>query len=154
MTPHLATRLALCALVAGWSAAWAGDGPTVSDAWARATPPGVDVGAAYMVIQGGKTADRLVGASTDRAAMTHLHAVEDQGGVAKMRAIESVAIPAGERVTLAPRSTHVMLMGLDAPLVAGQSFVLELRFAQAGVQSVTVAVKPATASDDHAGHPH
>ncbi|MCK7508552.1 MAG: copper chaperone PCu(A)C [Desulfobacterales bacterium] len=30
--------------------------------WARATPPGIDVGAAYMTITGGKQADRLVGA--------------------------------------------------------------------------------------------
>jgi copper(I)-binding protein len=141
--------IALCALA---TTAGAGDAPVVSDAWARATPPGVDVGAAYMTIQGGRQADRLVGASCDRAAMAHLHAVEEQGGVAKMRAIEGVDIPAGKRVMLAPKATHVMLMGLDGPLVAGQTFVVKLKFATAGEQPVTVTVKSATAPDDHAGH--
>jgi hypothetical protein len=78
--------------------------------------------------------------------------VEEQDGVAKMRGIDAVEVPAGQRVTLAPKSTHLMLMGLDGPLVAGQSFVVTLRFANSGEQSVTVTVKPAT--DDHSQHQH
>jgi copper(I)-binding protein len=128
--------------------------PVVSEAWARATPPGVEVGAAYMVITGGDKADRLVGASSPRATMAHLHVVEETDGVAKMRAVDAVPIPAGQRVTLAPNATHVMLMGLDGPLVAGQTFAITLRFAESGTQSVTVVVRPATATDDHAGHRH
>jgi hypothetical protein len=128
--------------------------PVVSEAWARATPPGVEVGAAYMVITGGDKADRLVGASSPRAAMVDLHVVEERDGVAKMRAVDAVPIPAGQRVTLAPNATHVMLMGLDGPLVAGQTFAITLRFAESGTQSVAVVVRPATATDDHAGHRH
>lgn len=136
------TLFVVAALMAG--AAWSGDAPVVSDAWARATPPGVDVGAAYMVIEGGSTADRLLEASSDRAAMVHLHTVEETGGVAKMRTIDGIEIPAGRRVELAPKSTHVMLMGLDGPLVAGQTFPLTLRFAESATQTITVVVKPAT----------
>lgn len=148
-------RLAVLALGSclAWAAA-AGDAPVVSDAWARATPPGATVGAAYMVIQGGSKADRLVEASSPRAAMVHLHSVETRDGVAKMRGIDAVEVAAGERVELAPMSTHLMLMGLDAPLVAGQSFVVELVFAESGAQSVTVTVRPAAAADDHSGHAH
>ena len=148
---RLVSAFALCAIA---GVAWAGDTPVVTDAWARATPPGTDVGAAYMTIQGGRQADRLVGASSKRAAMVHLHAVEEQGGMAKMRALDAVEIPAGQRVLLAPKSTHVMLMGLDGPLVAGQTFVVTLEFAAAGELPVTVTVKPATATDDHAGREH
>jgi len=154
MTTRFVHRLAIVALGACTVTAWAGDAPVVSDAWARATPPGVDVGAAYMVIQGGKQADRLVAASSDRAAMVHLHTVEEQDGMAKMRAIDAVDVPAGQRVTLAPKSTHLMLMGLDSALVAGQTFVVTLGFAESGEQSVTVTVKSATATDDHAHHQH
>mgnify|MGYP001082782725 CR=1 FL=1 len=154
MRPHFVQQLVIVALSACSVTAWAGDAPVVSDAWARATPPGVDVGAAYMVIQGGKQSDRLVAASSERAAMVHLHTVEEQDGVAKMRAIEAVEVPAGQRVRLAPKSTHVMLMGLDGPLVAGQTFVVTLRFAEAGELPVTVVVKPATAPDDPAPHAH
>ena len=154
MTLRTAPRLAAVACLAVSGAAWASDAPVVTDAWARATPPGTTVGAAYMTIQGGKQADRLVDARSDRAAMVHLHSVEEQDGVAKMRAIEAVDIPAGQRVMLAPKATHVMLMGLDGPLVAGQTFVVTLRFDEAGEQPVPVTVKPATATDDHAHHQH
>lgn len=154
MTHRTAPRLAFVACLAFAGTTWAADAPVVTGAWARATPPGTTVGAAYMTIQGGKESDRLVGASSDRASMAHLHTVEEQGGVSKMRAIEAVEIPAGQRVALAPKSTHVMLMGLDGPLVAGQTFVVTLRFAKAGEQPVTVTVKPAAATDDNAQHAH
>lgn len=125
-------------------AAHAGDGPTVSDAWARATPPGVEVGAAYLVITGGSRPDRLVGATSPRAAMVHLHDVTESEGVARMRSVEAVPVPAGAKVTLAPKGLHLMLMGLDAPLIAGQSFPLTLQFAESAAQTVTVTVRAAT----------
>jgi len=128
----------------------AGDGPTVTDAWARATAPGVDVGAAYMTIDGGAKSDRLVGASTPRAAMGHLHTVEEKDGVSRMRAVDGIEVPAGKRVELAPKGTHVMLMGLGRPLVAGESFPVTLKFEKAGEQTVTVQVRPATG--DHSEH--
>lgn len=154
MTLRTAPRLAVVACLAFAGASWASDGPVVTDAWARATPPGTTVGAAYLTIQGGKRADRLVDARSDRAAMVHLHAVEETDGMAKMRAIDAVEVPAGRRVVLAPKSTHLMLMGLDGPLVAGQTFVVTLRFAKAGEQPVTVTVKPATATDEQVQQPH
>lgn len=153
MKPLAGRSLVFLMLAFAGLAASAGDAPTVSDAWARATPPGTDVGAAYLVITGGSRADRLLGASTPRAAMTHLHEVVESEGVAKMRAIEAVPIPAGAKVTLAPKGTHIMLMGLDAPLVAGQSFPLTLRFGESAEQAVTVTVRPATdAGGDHTRH--
>jgi len=127
----------------------AGDAPVVSEAWSRATPPGVEVGAAYMVIKGGSRDDRLVGASSERADMVHLHDVVEEDGVAKMRSTEEVAVPAGKRVELAPKGKHLMLMGLDAPLVTGQTYALVLQFAESGEQKVTVTVREATAEPAH-----
>ena len=126
-------------------AAQAGDAPVVTGAWSRATPPGVSVGAAYLVITGGDKDDRLTGASSERAEMVELHEVIEEDGVAKMRSTEGVEIPAGKRVELAPKGKHLMLMGLDAPLVAGETYPLVLRFANSGEQTVTVHVRPATA---------
>ena len=150
MTTGLWQGLAGLVLTALSATAVAGDAPTVSNAWARATPPGVDVGAAYMTIDGGAKPDRLVAASTPRAAMGHLHTVEEKDGVSRMRGVDAIEIPAGKRVELAPKGTHVMLMGLERPLVAGESFPVTLRFEKAGEQTVTVQVRPAT--DDHSGH--
>lgn len=130
-------------------AAQAGDAPVVTGAWSRATPPGVSVGAAYLVITGGAKDDRLTGASSQRAEMIELHEVVEEDGVAKMRTTSEVAVPAGKRVELAPKGRHLMLMGLDAPLVAGQTYALVLQFARSGEQTVTVTVREATAEPTH-----
>ena len=143
MTARFSTVIAALALLAIAAGAAAADGPKVSQAWARATAPGVDVGAAYLTIDGGAADDILVSASTARATMVHLHTVEESGGVAKMRAVEGIKVPAGKRVVLAPKGTHIMLMGLSKPLVAGESFPLELRQAKAGAVGVTVLVQSA-----------
>jgi len=145
MTARFSTVIAALALLAIAAGAAAADGPKVSQAWARATAPGVDVGAAYLTIDGGAADDILVSASTTRAAMVHLHTVEESGGVAKMRAVQGIDVPAERRVVLAPKGTHIMLMGLSRPLVAGETFPLELRFAKAGALGVTVLVRAAGA---------
>lgn len=144
MSPSLVRLLPFLLSTVIVVAAHAGDAPVVSEAWSRATPPGVEVGAAYLVIQGGSRDDRLVGASSERAAMVHLHDVVEEDGVAKMRSTEDVEISAGKRVELAPKGKHLMLMGLDAPLVAGQTYALVLQFAESGEQTVTVTVRAAT----------
>jgi copper(I)-binding protein len=142
LVPAFALALAAVAVQAS-------DAPVVTGAWSRATPPGVSVGAAYLVITGGDKDDRLTGASSERAEMIELHEVVEEGGVAKMRSTEAVHIPAGKRVELAPKGRHLMLMGLDAPLVTGQTYTLVLEFAESGEQRVTVTVREATAEPAH-----
>jgi periplasmic copper chaperone A len=139
--------LAALSLAAGAAAA---DAPTATAAWTRATPPGSDVAAVYLTIHGGKQPDRLVSASTPRAAMAHLHAVEVAGGVSKMRPVAGVDVPAGGMVKLAPQGLHLMLMGVERPLVAGETFPLTLHFEHGGDLGVTVEVRSATAAADTA----
>jgi copper(I)-binding protein len=144
------TTLRLRALVAvaigllAGSSAFA-DAPTAHDAWARATPPGSDTAAVYLTIRGGHDADHLESARTPRAAMAHLHTVEDSGGMMRMRAVDSLEIPAGKDVALAPQGLHLMLMGVDHPLVAGEHFPVTLQFARGGDRVVDVQVVSATA---------
>jgi hypothetical protein len=116
---------------------------TVVDPWARATIGSQKVGAAYVTIRNrGKEPDRLVGVRTDVAesAMLHASSVTSEG-VAEMRPVDSVEIPPGGEARLAPRGTHVMLMGLKAPLVAGKSFPLTLEFERAGAVKVEAKVQ-------------
>jgi copper(I)-binding protein len=113
---------------------------TASDAWARATAPGMSVGAVYLTLQGGAQADSLVAATTARAGMTQIHVVTEADGMTRMRETTAVDVPAGKRVQLAPQGTHIMLMGLQQPLVAGERFTVTLQFAKAGSREVTVQV--------------
>jgi copper(I)-binding protein len=112
----------------------------VRDAWARATPPGAAVAAIYLTLEGGARPDELLGASTDVAAMTQIHAVTATQGVSRMRETAGVPLPAGTTVVFAPHGLHLMLMNLGRPLVAGDAFEVTLRFAAAGVRVARVKV--------------
>ena len=87
-------------------------------------------------------------------AWNALHTVVDDGGMARMRPIEFLDLPAGSRTQLAPQGTHLMLIDLQSPLVAGDEFTLTLVLASAGELEITVLVRPATAADGHEQHRH
>jgi hypothetical protein len=99
------------------------------------------VAAVYLTLVGGSQADRLIDATTPRAAMAQIHVVSEAEGMARMRQTEGVDVPAHESVELAPQGTHIMLMDLPRPLVAGERFPLTLRFEQAGKIGVSVEVR-------------
>ena len=118
----------------------------IRQVWSRATIASIDTGAVYLEIDNaGQAADRLIGVSTPAAAMAHLHTTEMQGNTASMKAMDGLDIPAGGKVILQPQKSHVMLMGLTAPLKKGASFPLTLQFEKAGKVDVNVAVESAGA---------
>jgi copper(I)-binding protein len=116
----------------------------VSDAWARATAPGQSSGAVYATIVNDGGADELVAVSSG-AGNAMLHSNDSVDGVARMRMMARLPIPARSRVTLAPGAAHIMVMGLKAPLAAGSRFPMTLQFAKAGPRTVQVAVVAAGA---------
>jgi periplasmic copper chaperone A len=130
---------AACLLVAGAAAAQTGQ-VEVKDAWARATPGKAENGAAYLTIVS-PAADRLVSVSTPVAKKAELHTMTTEGGVMKMRPLAGIDVAPGQPVTLKPGGAHIMLMGLNRPLQAGQSFPLTLSFEKAGQREVTVAIE-------------
>lgn len=127
------------------------EGVQVSHPWARATPPGAKVAAAYLEIRNsGKKPDRVIGASTPAAERVELHVVTHEGGVMKMREVSSFEIPARQRLTLRPGGSHLMLVNPRKPLVRGDRVPLTLRFEQAGELRVDLEVQSA----DSSGKPH
>ena len=113
----------------------------VEHAWARPTPPHATNAAVYFTVKNtGKTDDILTGAETPAAAKAELHESSMEGGIMKMRSLVEVVVPAGESVAFAPSGKHLMLLGVKAPLTAGQSFTLSLKFKIAGTRTVQVDV--------------
>ena len=113
----------------------------VADGWARATGPEQSTGAIYATIENrGGTADRLTGVATDRAAMAMIHEGRSENGIARMRMVEGVEIPAGGRIEFKPGGTHIMIDRLKSPLVAGEQFELRLKFDESGEKRVPVTV--------------
>jgi copper(I)-binding protein len=114
----------------------------VTDAWARAMPPGAKTGAAYVTLANkGSADDKLVSVSTPVAAEAQLHTTINDNGVMKMRPVSAIDVKPGATVTLKPGGLHLMLMGVKQPLTEGQSFPMTLTFAKAGKVETTVAVK-------------
>jgi periplasmic copper chaperone A len=120
----------------------------VSDAWAPATPPNASVGAAYLQIEA-REGDTLVAATAPIATRVEIHQTSHEQGMMKMRQLASLAIAPGQPTRLEPSGTHFMLIDLNAPLTAGESFPMTLRFEKAGEITADVAVMAPSATHEH-----
>lgn len=118
--------------------------------WSRPLPAVSTNGAAYMTLMNkGDAPDRLASISTPAAMKAELHDHTMEGGVMKMRRIEAVEIVPGESSVLQPGGLHIMLIGLEEPLVDGGSFPLTLEFERAGSVEVEVMIfEPEEAGHD------
>lgn len=130
------------------------------NAWSRATPGQARNGAAFVALSNhGTEDDILLGASADSIApKVELHTHIQEGNILKMRAVDSIPLPAGQTVTMQPGGLHLMLMGLKAPLGEGNTFTLTLTMEKAGTITIpvtvwtmgaTTAASPAHARDQH-----
>lgn len=135
-----AWRLIVAVGLVAASAAVAAGNIDVKDSWSRATPPGIKVGVAYLVIDNRGKPDRLLGASSPVARSAELHVTTMQGGMTQMRHLDSLDIKAGSHTAFAPGGRHIMLIGLKQPLKDGESFPLTLKFEKAGAVKVSVHV--------------
>lgn len=118
---------------------------TIEHPYARATAAGQPSGGGYLTLVNGGGTDRLLSASADVSKSVELHEMKLEGDVMRMRQVDGIELPAGKTVQLKPGGFHVMFLGLKAPLKAGESFPLTLRFEKAGQVSVDVKVEAAGA---------
>ncbi|HZW86244.1 MAG TPA: copper chaperone PCu(A)C [Gallionella sp.] len=133
----------------------------VEGAWAAASAPGQEVGKADLTIisKGGAT---LSGVSSPVCKSVELHSMSNANGMMKMREVQGIALPAGKRVNLGESGYHLMLMGLRAPLKAGDSVPLKLNIRLADKSSIKINVmavvkslagmEPASHDDMHEPH--
>ncbi|MEM9602516.1 MAG: copper chaperone PCu(A)C [Pseudomonadota bacterium] len=134
------------------AAVCAADALMVHEGWVREMPPGTQVAAAYFSVHNPGDRDRhLVGADTAAAQRVELHTVEHADGTMRMRQVNGIAVPAGGTAILEPGGLHVMLLGVDTRLVAGDSVTLNLRFANGTSRAVVLPVQRGTAKG-HGGH--
>ncbi|MBL27562.1 MAG: hypothetical protein CMM50_08455 [Rhodospirillaceae bacterium] len=118
---------------------------SVHDVWAKATPEGAPMGAAFLTVDNLGGDDLLRSATSDVAEAVELHSHVMEDSVMRMRQIEGVPIPAGSTVAFKPGGLHIMLIGLHSALQAGSSFPMTLIFDKAGPVTVNVTVKAPTA---------
>ena len=128
----------------------------VKDAWVRGMVPGQDTTGAFLSITSKQDA-RLIGVSTPAARMAELHRSSMEGGVMRMRPVETLLLPADTPVALQPGGYHVMLMHVKQALKEGDHVPLTLVVESAGGKreslTVNVPVLPISATGPgHGGH--
>lgn len=119
------------------------DDLTISPAWAHATPEGATDGAVYFSIRNsGRQLETLLRASTPLASETLFNRTTREDGVARVEQLWTIDLVAGRTVKFEPGARHVMLKGLQQPLVAGTRIPLTLQFQHAGMVTLQVQVVP------------
>jgi len=142
----------LCGLLAAMlmnASVYAGD-IQVEDVWIRATVPEQESASADMTITSKQNA-MLIGMSTPACRTVEMHSMTIQNSMMKMREVKTIDLPAGKRVELGAIGYHLMLVGLKAPLKAGEVIPLALTIKLASERTVKVeakaVVKPLTAAN-------
>ncbi|PPQ18980.1 hypothetical protein CV770_12640 [Bradyrhizobium sp. AC87j1] len=115
----------------------------ITRAWSRATPGGARVAGGYLTIENrGRAPERLQAASAAHALRTEIHEMTVNDGVMTMRPLDKgLVIAPGQIVTLGPGGGHLMFIGLDVPLHAGDQMPVTLSFQHAGAVKVTLDVQ-------------
>lgn len=114
----------------------------VENPYALATTSVQKNGAVFMTLMNESGQDHsVVSAASDVAERIELHTHLMDGDMMMMREVDAYTLPAGESVTLEPMGHHIMLMGLKAPLQAGESFPLTLSLKDGSTLDVDVMIK-------------
>lgn len=116
---------------------------TAADAWCRAAPAGAMAGACFVNLTASGD-DRLVSVATEAADHVEIHTMSMDGGIMRMRELpDGLALPKGQAVKLSPGHEHLMIIAPKAPMAAGGSLALTLKFAHAPAVSLTAPIKAA-----------
>lgn len=129
-TPSAATLPSSVASKMDGATSTVGKSIKITAPWVRATVPGQKGTGGFMTLTS-PVDMQLVGVTSAVAGVAEVHEMRMEGDVMRMRAIPSLALPAGKPVTLAPGGYHLMLLDLKAPLQAGTAVAVILQFQDA-----------------------
>ena len=101
----------------------------VEDAYVRFAPVRSNPSAAYFTIQGGPQDVTLIGVTSDVAIRSEMHeTMAGMAGMASMKPVTSVQVPAGSEVKFEPGGKHVMLWNINPGLAPPKRIQLQLSF--------------------------
>jgi periplasmic copper chaperone A len=126
---------------------------SISDDWLAATPAGARVAAGYLTIVNAASApDRLVAASSPRAARVEVHEMVMEDQMMRMRRVTALDVPAGGSVSLKPGGLHLMFMGVERSFREGERVQVTLTFQNAGTVTRSVEVRARNSRRSGAAH--
>jgi hypothetical protein len=122
-------------------------GVTATNVWVRGTVPVQRATGAFATLTSSEDA-KLVEVKSPAAKIVEIHTMDMTSGIMRMHAVDSIALPAGKPVALAPGGYHVMMIGLVKPLTVGEkvplTFVVEDSKGKRTSLEVQADVKPLT----------
>ena len=124
----LISTLSLCVIImAAMISVAVAEIPQIADARVVQPPPGSNVAAAYFTIRNTASEPlQITGAKSDIAKKVEVHLSLVENDVAKMEKQNSVTVEAGDSLDFKHGSYHLMFMGLNEELTAGNSLNLTL----------------------------
>lgn len=129
---------------AGLAHGFRAGGISIDHPYAPPTPPGARNGALYFrhLHNQGEQDDMLLSASSEVAERIEIHRRSLEDDVMRMRAVDTLPLPAGQRLPLRHGGElHLMLLGLRQPLRDGARFRVRLHFQHAGAVDVVAWVQ-------------
>lgn len=128
----------------------------VFDPYARPTVSHQPTGAAYVGLENmGKAADRLVSASSPVAKRVEIHTMSMDNNVMKMKEVGEIQLAPDTEVVMKPGDGyHLMLIGLNQRLKAGDKFPMTLVFEKAGKVEISVPVDGKAGKNGEHQHGH
>jgi len=100
----------------------------VDQAWIRPNPNGQGPAAGYLVIHGGEAAVRLLRVTSDAAMRIEMHQSVTQDGMTTMEKIDSLDVPAKEKVTFEPGGKHLMIFNINPAAIQAGKLTMTLLF--------------------------
>ncbi len=132
------------------------DQVVVQDPYVRLAPPNAPATGAFMVIKNNGDKDiKVVKAENTASKVTELHNHLNEGGVMKMRPVQSVDIKAKGEAVLKPGGLHVMLIDLKAAMKEGDIVPITFTFEDGSTKKVDAkVVRPTAAVAPMSEHKH
>ena len=151
-----------CAATAPVASETAGDPPAktvvltnaealdIEDAWVKAADDGMTA-AFGMLTNGSAEPVTLVSVASAASERIELHeTVQNDAGAMVMQELPGgFIIPAGDSMELKPGGNHIMLMGLAAPIQAGDEVMFTLTFADGSSRELIAPAKDYSGANEH-----
>lgn len=127
-------------------------GLQIAEPWSRSTPPTARTGVVYLTIRNeGADPDMVTSVESNAAGRVEIHRTAVESGVARMLPVPQLEIPPRTEIRLEPNGLHLMLVDLRAPLVAGSTISVTIRFRSGEAATFEVPIR-STRPSGHSAH--
>ena len=127
----------------------------ISDAYVRATPPGLPNTAAFMTVINKTSENRtIIKVSSSIAKAVELHTHDMSNGMMRMYQVPKIDLLKNTKTVLQPSGYHVMFIGLNKPLQVGATVTFTFTFKNGETKTVNAPVKSVMNGMNHKNMDH